>query len=172
MLNLLPSTAINLDAADPDFARSLQSLGPVQPSSTLSNSSAFSPGAAPSPLFHRDDGRQQYSPNANPNNAQQNIFPDPSLNPALTLLARRSELAREAEAEFARVRYGGDDKEGRRFLDVVKIREILVMRDERKMSEEEIERRLGLQKRLVERLGGREVVRQAGLGDARGAGKL
>ncbi|KAL8879042.1 MAG: hypothetical protein Q9198_003269 [Flavoplaca austrocitrina] len=35
--------AINLDASDPHFAKSLRSLGPVQPSSTLSNSSTFSP---------------------------------------------------------------------------------------------------------------------------------
>ncbi|KAL9015716.1 MAG: hypothetical protein Q9185_006894 [Variospora sp. 1 TL-2023] len=101
-----------------------------------------------------------------------NIFPDPALNPALTMLSRRSELAQEAEAEFARVRYGGDSEGGRRFLDVVKIREVLVMRDERKMSEREIERRLGLQAGLVARLGGKDVVREAGLGDTRGAGEL
>lgn len=88
------------------------------------------------------------------------------------MLSWRSQLAQEAEAEFARVRYGGEDKRGRKFLDVVKIREILVMRDERKVSEGEIERRLGLQRGLVERLGGREVVREAGLGDVRGAGEL
>ncbi|KAI4099568.1 MAG: hypothetical protein LQ345_007481 [Seirophora villosa] len=142
--------AINLDASDPDFARSLRSLGPVQPSSTLSNSSTFSPSATPN----------------------ENIFPNPALNPALTMLSRRSELAREAEAEFARVRYGGDSEEGRRFLEVIKIREILVMRDEKKLSEGEIERQLGLREGLVGRLGGKEVVREAGLGDLRGVGEL
>ncbi|KAL8827835.1 MAG: hypothetical protein Q9170_006854 [Blastenia crenularia] len=144
---------INLDASDPDFARSLRSLGPVQPSSTLSNSSTFHP----------------QNPQNSSQQAPSNIFPNPSLNPALTMLSRREGLAREAEAEFTRLRGGG---EGRKFLDVVKIREVLVMRDEKRISEEEIERRLGLQKGLVERLGGREVVREAGMGDVRGAGAL
>ncbi|KAL2055845.1 hypothetical protein ABVK25_004089 [Lepraria finkii] len=35
--------SISLDASDPDFAASRRSLGPVQPSSTLSNSSTFTP---------------------------------------------------------------------------------------------------------------------------------
>lgn len=85
------------------------------------------------------------------------------------MLSRREALAREAEAEFAHLRGGG---EGRKFLDAVKIREVLVLRDERKISEAEIERRLGLQKGFVERLGGRKVVREAGLGEVRGAGEL
>ncbi|KAL9599099.1 MAG: hypothetical protein Q9219_004057 [cf. Caloplaca sp. 3 TL-2023] len=145
---------INLDASDPDFARSLRSIGPVQPSSTLSNSSAFAP--------------QTPSSTADPQNLS-NIFPNHASNPALTMLSRREELAREAEADLIKARTGG---EGRRFLDVMKIREVLVMRDEKRMPESEIERILGLEKGLVERLGGKEVVREAGLGDVKGVGKL
>ncbi|KAI4142977.1 MAG: hypothetical protein L6R39_004761, partial [Caloplaca ligustica] len=104
-----PPKAINLDASDPDYARSLRSIGPVQPSTLLSNSSTFSPSSSPfSPLSHRDQPQQTPTPRNTPHHDekthQQNIFPDPSMNPALTLLARRSQLAREAEAEFARVR--------------------------------------------------------------------
>ncbi|KAL8872259.1 MAG: hypothetical protein Q9174_002083 [Haloplaca sp. 1 TL-2023] len=136
--------SINLDASDPDFARSLRSLGPVQPSSTLSNSSAFDPSAP-----------QQQTP-------QQKVFPNPLMNPALQILSRRDEIAREAEAEFSRPRGEG---EGRKFLDVIKIREVLVMRDEKMMGDEEIERRLGLTKGLVQRLGAKGVVGEAELGE-------
>ncbi|KAL9587988.1 MAG: hypothetical protein Q9203_003199 [Teloschistes exilis] len=137
--------AINLDASDPHFARSLRSLGPVQPSSTFSNSSTFDP-SSPS------------SPNAQ---HQQQIFPNPALNPALQILSRREELAREAEADFSRLRDQGD---GRKFLDVVKIREVLMMRDEKRIPEAEIEKRLGLKTGTVGRLGKRGVVSEAGLG--------
>ncbi|KAL9583066.1 MAG: hypothetical protein Q9212_002925 [Teloschistes hypoglaucus] len=139
--------AINLDASDPHFARSLRSLGPVQPSSTFSNSSTFDPSSPSSP-----NTRQQQ---------QQQIFPNPALNPALQVLSRREELAREAEADFSRIR---DQGQGRKFLDVVKIREVLMMRDEKRIPEAEIEKRLGLSKGMVGRLGKRGVVGEAGLG--------
>ncbi|KAL8807875.1 MAG: hypothetical protein Q9223_001926 [Gallowayella weberi] len=98
--------SINLDASDPDFARSLRSLGPI--------------------------------------------------------LSRRSELANEAEAEFTRLRGGG---EGRKYLDVVKIKEVLTLRDGRGMPEAEIEERLGLRKGVVGRLGAKGVLSEAGLGE-------
>ncbi|KAL8689339.1 MAG: hypothetical protein Q9218_004970 [Villophora microphyllina] len=138
--------AINLDASDPHFARSLRSLGPVQPSSTFSNSSAFDPSSPPSSMSQQN---------------QPQIFPNPSLNPALQVLSRREELAREAEAEFSRLRGEGG---GRKFLDVVKIREVLMLRDEKRMGEAEIEKRLGLMQGTVGRLGKRGVVGEAGLG--------
>ncbi|KAL8767309.1 MAG: hypothetical protein Q9209_006147 [Squamulea sp. 1 TL-2023] len=141
---------INLDASDPHFARSLRSLGPVQPSSTLSSSSTFYPSEPSSPQNHSQ--------------AEPQIFPNPLLNPALQILSRRSELAQEAEEEFTRLRGGG---EGRRFLDVVKIREVLAMRDGKGMSEREIEERLGLRRGVVEKLGRRGVVSEAGLGGER-----
>ncbi|KAL8714576.1 MAG: hypothetical protein Q9220_001524 [cf. Caloplaca sp. 1 TL-2023] len=142
-----PNT-INLDASDPDFARSLRSLGPVQPSSTLSNSSTFDP----SQYSHQQN---QYTPQ---------IFPNPALNPALQVISRRNELAREAEAEFAQLQGQGG---GRKFLDVARIREILMLRDGKGMSEGEIEKRLGLQKGLVAKLGAKGVVMEAGLGSER-----
>ena len=72
--------AINLDASDPDFARSLRSLGPVQPNPTLSPSSAF--------------GNHGQDPRSPP------IGPDPKRNPAIAVLEARSRLQDQAELEF------------------------------------------------------------------------
>ena len=52
---------------------------------------------------------------------------------------------------------------GRRFLDVVTIRQILVMRDEKGVGNGEIERTLGLEDGTVRRLGGKGVVADVGL---------
>ncbi|KAL8995186.1 MAG: hypothetical protein Q9169_005045, partial [Polycauliona sp. 2 TL-2023] len=149
--------SINIDSSDPHFAQSLRSLGPVQPSSTLSNSSTFSP--APS---SNSNSPQTSSSLSTPTSSQQpQIFPSHHLNPALQVLSRRTALANEAEAEFSRLRGGG---EGRRFMDVVTIREVLAMRDKRGMGAGEIEGRLGLRRGVVGRLGGRGVISEAGLG--------
>ncbi|KAI4160405.1 MAG: hypothetical protein LQ342_005729 [Letrouitia transgressa] len=135
--------SINLDASDPQFARSLRSLGPVQPSSTLSNSSTFQPSGAPSSASSTDP----------------QVFPNPAMNPALQILRRREVLASEAEAEFSRQRAGGG---GRRFLDAVRIREILVSRDQKRMTAEEIEKDMGLAPGVVEKLGPKGVVGDVG----------
>ena len=137
--------AVNLDASDPQFAASLQSLGPVTPSSTLSNSSHF-----PS------------VPSTRPSKPDQRIFPDPSQNPAVLVLTARDNLAREAEAEFARVRYEGERK--RRFLDIITVRQVLMMRDEKHMAEADIEQKLGLEDGVVKRLGKKGVVAEVGMG--------
>lgn len=138
---------IDLDASDPQFAASLRSLGPVTPSSTLSNSSHF----PPSPLS---------APSTNPSSTSHQVFPDPSQNPAIQVLTARENLAKEAEAEFARVRYEGGG--GKRFLDVMTIRQILMFRDEKKLAGADIEKKLGLATGTVARLGPRGVVGEAG----------
>ena len=68
-------------------------------------------------------------------------------------------MAEEAEKEFAEI--GRTGAKGRQFLDVVTLRQVLVMR-EKSVSEDEIERKLGLRKGVVGRLGGRGVVGVAG----------
>jgi len=141
--------AINLDASDPKFAASLRSLGPVTPSSTLSNSSRFSPSPSAAPL-------------TNPSNSNQQVFPDPSQNPAILVLTARENLAKEAEAEFARVRYEGGG--GRRFLDVMTVRQVLMMRDEKHITDTDIEQKLGLANGVVKRLGKKGVVEEASMG--------
>lgn len=81
------------------------------------------------------------------------------MNPALQILRRREVLASEAEAEFSRQRAGGG---GRRFLDAVRIREILVSRDQKRMTAEEIEKDMGLAPGVVEKLGPKGVVGDVG----------
>ncbi|KAK5716109.1 hypothetical protein LTR15_009934 [Elasticomyces elasticus] len=132
--------AINLDASDPDFARSLRSLGPVQPNPTLSPSSAFPhPG----------------NPN-NPSHDPRPLGPDPRKNPAIMVLNSRARLQDEADLEFQQA--GRRGHEGRQFLDVYMIRQILVERDVKGRSAAEIEKKMGLRKGVVERLGARGVV--------------
>ncbi|KAK4964631.1 hypothetical protein LTR28_003655 [Elasticomyces elasticus] len=131
---------LNLDASDPDFARSLRQLGAVQPNPTMSPTSTF-----PHP--------------SNPNNptrpSSQPVGPDPRMNPALKALEARARLQDEAEREF--VEAGRRGHEGRQFLDVVTIRQVLMLRDEKRLAAEEIERRLGLRKGVVARLGSKGI---------------
>ena len=84
-----------------------------------------------------------------------NIFPDPAKNPAIMILTARERLAQEAEAEFARA---GKGREGRRFLDVMTIRQILMLRDEKAVEAAEIEKKLGLKSGIVARLGAKGIV--------------
>ena len=142
------SEAVNLDASDPHFAASLRSLGPVTPSSTLSNSSRF-PSSPDT-----DSSTSSLSP------SHQNL-PNPSQNPAIQVLTARESLANEAEAEFARVRYEGGGS--RRFVDVMTIRQILMFRDGQKMGNADIENKLGLAAGTVGRLGGQGVIGEAGM---------
>ncbi|THX58604.1 hypothetical protein D6D06_02792 [Aureobasidium pullulans] len=135
---------INLDASDPDFARSLRQLGAVQPNPTLSPSSTFA--AHPSSHFPNPYGQQGANTTA----------PPQRLNPALRVLQARAELAGEAEREFLEA--GKRGSAGRRFLDVGTLRSVVTMRDERGMSNEEIERVLGLRSGAVAKLGPKGVV--------------
>jgi hypothetical protein len=76
------------------------------------------------------------------------------------LLAARSRIAREAEEEFENL--GRRGSPGRSFLDVVTIRQVLMMRDEQGKGAEEIERTLGLRKGVVGKLGPRGLYTGAG----------
>ncbi|KAI9838498.1 MAG: hypothetical protein M1837_002456 [Sclerophora amabilis] len=142
--------AINLDASDPDFAASLRSLGAVQPSPTLSHSSTFNSSSQPK---QRNDSSSSPPPSSSRPSSR---FPDPATNPAVRLLHARERLADEADREFAEVSKRGHV--GRRFLDVVTLRQVLMLRDEKAVPEPEIERILGLKSGVVGRLGGRDGV--------------
>ena len=122
------SEAINLDASDPDFARSLRSLGPVQPNPTLSPSSAFG------------------QPTSN-----SGVVPDPRKNPAIAVLHARARLQAKAEVEERAGR--GPGAKGREFLDGFEMRQVLTMRDVQGMKPELIERKMGLKEGVVARLG-------------------
>ncbi|KAK3072556.1 hypothetical protein LTR53_006610 [Teratosphaeriaceae sp. CCFEE 6253] len=134
--------AINLDASDPDFARSLRSLGPVQPNPTLSTSSAFPNPSNPN--------------NPSPTRTSLPPGPDPRKNPAITVLDSRARLQDQADLEFQQA--GRRGHAGRQFLDVYMIRDILTRRDVKGKTAVEIEKAMGLKAGVVERLGARGVV--------------
>ncbi|EON62576.1 hypothetical protein W97_01800 [Coniosporium apollinis CBS 100218] len=142
--------AINLDASDPAYAASLRSLGAVNPHPHFSPSSTspFDPSATSSTATS--------SPYASPLH-QSSSHPTP-INSALVMLAARDRLAQEAEREFDEVARRGRGAQGRQFLDVGLLRHVLMLRDEKGLSGEEIERRLGLRKGIVGRLGAKGVV--------------
>jgi hypothetical protein len=68
----------------------------------------------------------------------------------VALLTARERIAKEAEAEFESLGRRGNP--GRSFLDVVTIRQVLMMRDEQRRDVGEIERVLGLKKGVVGKL--------------------
>ncbi|KAG9237466.1 hypothetical protein BJ875DRAFT_519888 [Amylocarpus encephaloides] len=135
MDSILNSRALN---------RRLQQLGPVQPNPTQSNSSTFN-----TPSHHQDHISAPTS------SSNQQIFPSPSGNPAVSLLTARYRLAEEAEREFEGI--GKRGGEGRSFLDVGTLRQVLILRD-KGMGEGDIERALELKGGVVGRLGRRGVV--------------
>lgn len=77
------------------------------------------------------------------------------------VLTARERLQQQAELEFAKTGRGDG---GRSFLDISTIRQMVVMRDEKRMSAEEIEKSLGLAQGVVGRLGPRGVVGDARIG--------
>lgn len=74
-------------------------------------------------------------------------------------LDSRAKLQEAADAEFQMA--GKRGHEGRQFLDVYMIRQILIERDVQGRSAEEIERKMGLKRGVVERLGGKGIVQLA-----------
>jgi hypothetical protein len=90
-----------------------------------------------------------------PSGSRQSIFPSPSTNPALQLLAARERLAKEANEELIRAGTAGHG--GKQFLDVLTVKKILTLREGRNgkvgMSDGEIEKALRLKSGLVGRLG-------------------
>ncbi|KAJ5610598.1 hypothetical protein N7510_007317 [Penicillium lagena] len=122
------SNAIDLDGRDPDFAASLRSIGPVNPSPTLSHSSTFQ--------------RQGTSP--------QTIFPQ-GTNPALLVLKARQQITKAAEDEAEQIGLTG--RGGRQFVDAFTIQSALRMRDQQGLPPDEIERLLRLRPGVMEKLG-------------------
>jgi hypothetical protein len=120
-----------MDGRDPDFAASLRSIGPVDPSPTYSNSSTVNRPST------------------------QTIFPQSS-NPALLVVTARQRLTKAAEEEAEG--FGRAGHPGRSFLDALTIQQVLTMRDKQKQRPREIERFLGLKTGILDRLGKDEIV--------------
>ncbi|KAI9766626.1 MAG: hypothetical protein M1840_006437 [Geoglossum simile] len=123
--------AIDLDGRDPAFAASLRTIGPID-HPTPTHSNASTFAAT------TEDIRR---------------------NPALTLLSARSRLAEQAEAEALGV--GKKGFPGRTFVDAVTLRRALKLRDEGGVADAEIEKRLGLKRGVVGRLGRKGLVGRA-----------
>jgi hypothetical protein len=132
------------------LAKRLSELGPVQPNPTHSNSSTFNQSFSPAQISSSSAFQHSLSTSG------QTVFPTSKPNAAVSLLTARYRLAEEAEEEFANI--GKKSSQGRQFLDVITIRQILVLRD-KGVPEDEIERGLGLRRGLVARLGRAGLVR-------------
>lgn len=169
---LIPFPAVDRDASDPDLALNarLRQLGPAIPNPTYSPSSTFNASSTQSSIPSQSQQsslsprKLDHDPSTSPQtftpsafNPSQSIFPTSSpqgedirQNPAVSLLTARYRLAEEAEREFENV--GRRGQEGRRFLDVVTLRQVVGMR-EGGMGDEEIEKKMGLSRGAVGRLG-------------------
>lgn len=132
--------AIDLDARDPDFAASLRSIGPVTPTPTLSRSSTFN---------------QPRGQNVSPPTSGA-ISEEVKANPSLLTLMSRTRISAEAEADMESL--GRKGHGGRRFVDVVSLKQIISMRDTQGVSEEVIETQFGLKKGTLANLGPKGVV--------------
>lgn len=75
------------------------------------------------------------------------------------MLEARSRLQDEADKEALEA--GSKGHPGRQFLDILTIRRMLVMRDQKGDSAEAIEKSMGLKKGVVDRLGAKGVVELA-----------
>ncbi|KAK3329512.1 hypothetical protein B0H66DRAFT_526897 [Apodospora peruviana] len=122
---------------DPDFASRLHQMGIAQPNPTWSPSSIASPGRG-----------ADITPNPREFSAPQ--FPPASQNITLGVLEARRQLEQRAQQEFENM--GKSGYQGREFLDIATIRNILVLREGRE-SPAAIEARLRLKPGVVARLG-------------------
>ncbi|TKX20168.1 hypothetical protein C1H76_7669 [Elsinoe australis] len=164
---------VNLDASDPDFARSLRTLGAVQPNPTMSPSSKFSDvlaskSGARNPSEATPTEPRAGSAGSNFGDSIQRasggppVGPDPRSNPALMILRARERIAEEAEREIGEM--GRRGFEGRRFLDVGTIRQALSLR-ERGLGQEKVEGMLEVKKGTLDMLGRRGLVGAVEMGD-------
>ncbi|KAK1755244.1 hypothetical protein QBC47DRAFT_383175 [Echria macrotheca] len=124
------------ELVDPAFADRLRQMGIVQPNPTFSPSSTAA--------SFQDMMSTAQSSMAAPK------YPPSSSNPTLAVLEARRRLQEKAEQEFEELGVSG--AQGREFLDINTIRNILVMR-QRGESAAAIESRLRLKPGVVARLG-------------------
>ncbi|KAK0617854.1 hypothetical protein B0T17DRAFT_509446 [Bombardia bombarda] len=136
------------ESITPAFADRLRQMGIVQPHPTFSPSSI---ATTPGPDADRSGGHNQsisapqFAPSAN--------------NATLGVLDARRHLEELAAREFDRM--GKSGSEGREFLDIATIRNILVLRQRGDLSPAEIEARFKLKPGVVTRLGPSNVISPA-----------
>lgn len=85
------------------------------------------------------------------------------MNPALQVVDARTRLTEAAELEFSQM--GRKGFKGKEFLDVVLIRQALMLRDDKGLDNNEIEKRLELKSGVMTRLGRKGIVGDVAMGD-------
>jgi len=85
------------------------------------------------------------------------------MNPAIQVIDARTRLSEAAELEFSQI--GKRGFKGKEFLDVVLIRQALMLRDEKGLGDAEIEKRLELKSGIMARLGRKGIVGDVAMGD-------
>ncbi|GAB1310227.1 hypothetical protein MFIFM68171_00437 [Madurella fahalii] len=143
--------AIRADSMDPDrpeyisadFADRLRKMGIVQPNPT------FSPSSIASPFPDASGIKQTLSASR---------FPSASINATLGVLEARRRLEAQAKNEIDNM--GKSTDQGREFLDIATVKQILVLR-QRGESASDIEARLRLRPGIAARLGPEGIVSPA-----------
>ncbi|KAF2500998.1 hypothetical protein BU16DRAFT_612984 [Lophium mytilinum] len=134
-------TEVNLDGQDPTFAAQLRSLGAVQPNPHYSSTST-------SPLDPQRSADIDYT--SQPTSQYSSAYPDPSTNPALTVLVARTRLQQLAEDELSQT--GRRGFEGRSFVDVTAVRQAMML-VQRGDTQSKAEETVGLKKGRLGALG-------------------
>ncbi|KAK7519112.1 hypothetical protein IWZ03DRAFT_375445 [Phyllosticta citriasiana] len=156
------------DAQDFELAAKLRSIGAVQPNPYYSHNSTspFDPrrpsesgmpdfSAGPSPFAPPPPGGVVAAAATAAAAARPNR-PSSMPNPALSILSARDRLQREAEADLEYA--AKPSAPGRRFVDPMLIRRVLVMRDRERKTDDVIEEEMGLERGFMKRLGPKGVV--------------
>ena len=151
---LMLSLAVNADASDPVLASKLRQIGPVEANPYQSHTSTQ----------YQQPSRQQsakglpaeLAPLAN--EPPPGLFPDAASmrnNPALLVMQARKRWREKAEIELDNI--GRSGFAGRELMDAAMVTDALRMRA-RGVAIEDIEKRMGLKKGVMAKLGGRGVL--------------
>ncbi|SZF00880.1 unnamed protein product [Blumeria hordei] len=108
-------------------------------------------------IFHKRSNLTVTNSLQHDNNILRSNSADANQNQSVLFLSARQHLAAQAAAEFSRL--GKSAHQGRQFVDVGNIRQIIEMRDEKLgMTDSDIEKKLGLKTGTVVKLGNKSVV--------------
>ncbi|KAL2258498.1 hypothetical protein VTK26DRAFT_8173 [Humicola hyalothermophila] len=132
------------DFITPEFAERLHKMGIVQPNPTYSPSSTASPFSGDASGIRQSLSKPQ--------------FPPATKNTTLGALEARRRIEAQANEELEHM--GKSTDQGKQFLDITTIKQILVLRD-RGVSAADIESRLRLRPGVVARLGPKGIVSAA-----------
>ena len=127
------------DAVSGDFSQRLHQMGIAEPNPT------YSPSSTATPQRQSADTIAPLGP----------LFPSAKNNATLSVLEARRRLQQLAEEDFEAM--GHSSSQGRRFLDMRTMVEAMQLRS-RGTSNADIEKRLGLQARVLDKLGRQSII--------------